>query len=70
MSAPVLLVADLFQPIDVLAVLKFRNGDVRHRGRRRRSMPMLQSRRKPDDIAGPDFLDRSALGLDPSRAPT
>src|SRR5215207_5487246 len=65
-STPVLLVADLFQPIDVLAVLKLGDGDVRHRGRWRRSMPMLQPRREPNDIAGPDFLDRSALGLGPA----
>ena len=65
-SAPVLLVADLLQPIDVLAVLKFRDGDMRHRGRRRCSMPMPQAGREPDDIAGPDFLDRPALRLCPA----
>src|SRR5206468_7091471 len=65
-SAPVLLIADLLQPIDVLAVLKFGDRDVRHRRRRRRSMPMLKPRRKPDDIAGLDFLDASSLGLSPA----
>jgi hypothetical protein len=31
-------------------------------------VPMLQTRRKPDDIAGADLLDRSALALHPSEA--
>ena len=44
-----------------LAVERLRNGDVGHRGRRRCAMPMLLARRKPDDIAGPDLLDRPAL---------
>src|SRR4029453_8521461 len=66
-SAPILGVAALFQPIDVLAVLEFRDGDVRHCGRRRRSMPMLEPRRDPEDIARPDFLDWPALGLGPAR---
>src|SRR2546421_5017196 len=62
-SSAILLVADLFHPVDVLSVLSFLDGDVRHRVRRRRSMPMLQTRRKPHDIAGADFFDRAALAL-------
>ena len=45
---------------------RHRRISVRHCGRRRCPVPMLQARRKPDDIAGPDFLDRSAIGLDPA----
>jgi hypothetical protein len=39
---------------------------VGHRGRRRSAMPVLQSRRKPHDVAGANFLDRAALTLCPS----
>src|SRR3981081_2237683 len=67
-SSPVLFVADLFHPIDVLAVQRFLNSDVRHRRRRRCAMPMLQATRKPDYIAGPNFLDRAALTLNPAQA--
>src|SRR5205823_7150400 len=64
----VFFVADLFHPVHDFAVQRFLNGDVRHRGRRCRAVPMLLVRRKPDDIAGPDFFDRSALALRPAKA--
>src|SRR5712691_9597694 len=67
-SVAVLFVADLFHPVDILAVHRLLNGDMGHRGRRRRSVPMLQAGRKPDHIAGPNFLDRSALALNPAEA--
>src|SRR6266478_42987 len=67
-SAAILLVTDLFHPIDVFAVEPFGNSDMRHRGRRRRAVPVLLTRRKPDDIAGTDFLDRSVLALNPAKA--
>jgi hypothetical protein len=38
---------------------------MRHRRRRRRTMPMLQTRRKPDDVPWPDLLDGPALALNP-----
>jgi hypothetical protein len=63
--ATVLLVADLLQPIHILAVERFLDGDMRHRRRRRRAMPMLQTRRKPDDVPWPDLLDGPALALNP-----
>src|SRR5215218_9151162 len=47
----VLLVADLFHPVDILAVQRFLNGNVCHR---RCSVPMLQAGRKPDHVAGPN----------------
>src|SRR5437867_2767745 len=37
-----------------------------HRGRRRRSVPMLQARRKPDHVTGAHFFDRTALTLNPA----
>src|SRR3981081_3831505 len=67
-SSPVLFVADLFHPIDILAVRRFLNSDGRHRRRRRCAMPMLQAKRKPDYITGPNFLDRAALTLNPAQA--
>src|SRR5690349_5444498 len=64
-SFPILLVADFLQPVDVLAASGFLHGDVGHRRSRRGTVPMLQSRRKPDHVAGPDLLDRAALTLHP-----
>src|SRR6476660_7905834 len=43
------LVADVFQPIHGLAIERFLNGDVRHRGGGPGAMPMLLVRRKLDD---------------------
>ncbi len=66
--SPVLFVADLFHPLDILAVHRFLNGDMRHRGRGRRPVPVLLPGRKPDHITGPEFIDRSALALNPAAA--
>src|SRR6266542_452099 len=66
-TSPVLFVANLFHPLDQFSVQRFLNGNVRHRGRWRSAVPMLFTRRKPDHIARPDFLDRSALALRPSK---
>ena len=62
----VLLVADLFHPVDDLAVELFGDGDVAHRGRRRRAKPVLLAGRKPDNVAGADFLDWAAPALHPA----
>jgi hypothetical protein len=62
----VLFVADLLHPVSVLAVERLGDGDMGHRRRRRRSMPMLKPWRKPDDIAGPELLDGAALALSPA----
>src|SRR6266436_9547318 len=67
-SAAVLVVADLFHPVDVLAVERFRYSDMRHCGRRCRAVPVFLAGWKPDDIAGTDFFDRSALALRPAKA--
>jgi len=63
----VLFVADFFHPIDRFAVQRFLNRDMSHRGRRRSAMPMLFTGRKPDHIAWPDFLDRAASALRPTK---
>ena len=51
-----------------LAVELFLDGDVGHGRGRRGAVPVLLARREPDDIAGPDLLDRAALALDPAAA--
>src|SRR6266478_1621247 len=65
-SFEVLLVADPLQPLHDLAVaVVFLDRDMRHRGCRGCAMPMLVTRRAPDDIAGPDLL----LGFAPALRP-
>jgi hypothetical protein len=64
----VLFVADLFHPLDHLAVELFLNGDMRHRRCWSRAVPMFLARRKPDHVAGPDFLDQAAPSLRPATA--
>ena len=68
-SAPVLLVAHLLHPVHNLAVERFLHGDMRHCRGRRRAVPVLLAGRKPDHIAGPDLLDRTAPRAAPSRNP-
>src|SRR5205814_132029 len=62
-SPAILFVSNLFHPVHHLAVLRFLDRNVRHRGGRRSAVPMLHAGWKPDDIAGSDFLDWSALDL-------
>src|SRR6266446_4966859 len=62
----VLLVADFFHPVHNLPVECLLNGDVRHGGSGRSTMPVLQSWREPDHITGPDLLDRAVLALHPA----
>ena len=66
--APILFFAHLFHPIDHLAVQRFLNGDMRHRGCWRGAVRMLFTARTPRDITWPDFLDRPAFALHPSEA--
>ena len=68
LASAILLITDVFHPIDHLAVERFLNGNVRHRRRRRSAMPMFFVRRKPDDIAWPNFFDWAAPTLNPSKA--
>ena len=67
-SPAVLLVGDLFHPLDDLAVERFLNGDMRHGGSRRGTVPVPHAGWKPDDIAWPDFLDRAAFASAPGRS--
>jgi hypothetical protein len=59
----ILFVADLFHPIGVLAVELFNDGDVRHGGSGSRTVPMLFTAWKPDDVSRTNFLDGSSLAL-------
>ena len=67
-SALVLVVADLFHPLDELPVELFLDGDVRHCRGRRSTMPMFFARREPDHISGMDLFNRTALALHPTAA--
>src|SRR5690349_15525077 len=62
-SGSVLFVADRLHPFDHLTVEALLDGDVRHGRGRRRPVPVLLARRKPDDVAGMDLLDRPAPPL-------
>ena len=59
--------SDRFHPVRVIAIKVFGDGDVRHRRGFRRTVPMLLPCREPNGIAGPDFLDRSALALNEAK---
>jgi hypothetical protein len=67
-SRLVLLVAHFFHPIDRLVVELFLNGGVGHGRRGSCAMPVFFAGREPNDIAGVDFFDRSALALGPAAA--
>lgn len=62
----VLLVRDLFHPIDDFAVEPFLKGDVRHRRRRGSPVPVLLTRREPYHITRSNLLDWAAFTLDPT----
>src|SRR5579871_3408314 len=64
-SGAVLFVADLFHPLDHLAVQRFLNGDMGHRRGWRSTMPVLLAGRTQDHVSGPDLL----LGLAPTLGP-
>ena len=66
--SPVLFISNVLHPVNRLAVQRFLNSDMRHRGRRRSAVPMLLTGREPDHIAWPNFLDRTAPTLRPSEA--
>src|SRR5207247_1496798 len=64
----VLLVADLFKPLDVLAVDLLLDRDVRHRRSRRGSVPVLHAGWDADDVALAHLLNRTSPTLNPSGA--
>lgn len=64
----ILVVADLFHPVHILAVKLFLKGGVRHSCRGCSSVPVFHSWRNLNHITGSDFLNWSAPLLDISRA--
>src|SRR5215210_3720330 len=62
----ILFVADLFHPLNCLSVELFLDGNVCHGRRCRGAVPMLLSRREPDHITRPNFLNMSAVTLNPA----
>src|SRR5436305_1785145 len=62
----ILLVADLFHPVDDLAVLLFLNGNMRHGSGGGGAVPVLLARREPDHITGADLLNQSTFALSPA----
>src|SRR6266851_587117 len=67
-SGLVLFVADLFHPVGGLAVETFLNGDVRHGRGCRGTVPMFLTRREPDHVPRPNFLNRTPPALYPAAA--
>src|SRR5512135_1989790 len=67
-SAVVLFVADLFHPIDGLAIEPFLNGDMRHGCGWCGPVPMFLPRREPDYVPRTNFFNRATPALDPARA--
>src|SRR5260370_13151868 len=65
-SACVLFVADLFHPVDGFAVELFLNRDMGHRRDWSGAVPMLLTRRNPDDVTRPNLLDRPSPALCPA----
>src|SRR4051794_13353716 len=66
--AVVLLVGHLFQPLHVLAVHFFLNGNMRHAIGGRCAMPVFHAWRYPDDISQLDLTLFTPLLLHPAEA--
>jgi len=64
----ILIVGDMFEPVDGAAVEFFLDGEVGQGGGGRGAVPMFFAWLEPDDVAGPDFLDRAAPPLGPAAA--
>src|SRR5213594_914673 len=62
-SGFVLLVADLFHPVNCFAVELFLNGDMRNGSGWRSTMPVLLTGREPYDVTGSNFFDRASPAL-------
>src|SRR4051794_20974156 len=65
-TAEILLVGYRFHPLDVLAVQRFLDGDMRHRRGGGGAMPMLVLPRAPDHVPGADFDLLFAFTLSPA----
>ena len=62
-----MLISYLLEPFYSFPLQRLLNRDMTHRVRWHRAVPMFFVRRKPDHVARPDFLDRSAFALRPAQ---
>ena len=67
-SLSILFVRDVLHPFYRRAVQFLLDRYMTHGRRCRSAVPVLFARRKPDDIAGADFLNRAAVSLNPAKA--
>src|SRR3954471_21490552 len=67
-ATQIFVVGDVLHPLDGLAVQSFLNSDMGHCGRCRCAMPMPVTWWAPDDVARPDFFDRTTFTLRPADA--
>ena len=65
-SPAVLVVTDLFHPLDELSVELFLDCAVCHGGGWLSTMPMLFARREPDHVSGMDLFNGTALAPRPT----
>src|SRR5947208_2898371 len=63
LRAGVLLVGDLFQPVDGFALELFLDGNVGHGGGGAGPVPVLLPGGEADDVSGMDLLDGTAFAL-------
>jgi len=56
----------MLHPVNHLSVFVSLNRDVSHGSRWRGAMPVFLAGREPDDITGPDLIDRASPMLDPA----
>jgi hypothetical protein len=66
-SAAILLVRNLLHPVDGAAVELLGDGDMRHGRGAGCPVPVFLTGREPRDVAGPDFLEGTALALHPAQ---
>ena len=62
-SAEIMGVRHMLEPVDDLSVNMLLDGDMCHGGFRRGTVPVFFTRFEPDHIAGMDLHDRTALAL-------
>src|SRR3954462_10971989 len=65
-ASSVLLVRDVVEPIHGLAIELLLHGDVRHRGRGQRAVPVLFARGEPHDVAGANLFNGCTPALEES----
>src|SRR4051812_39744154 len=65
-SLAILLISNMFHPVDDFAVLLLLNGNVRHGRGRCAPVPVLLIGREPDHVTGPDLFDGSGPALHPA----